>query len=424
MNESPITAEDLTLYALHSIDSAATARIDVLLRSSSEARRELSQIRGDLAALALSTQQQAPPALSRQRLLKQVAREPRTFHAAAEPQPQTFVADAPDSADPIAPTTLGRLTQAERRSRMRLPRIVAEPEPMFTADEAAEQPSAAMTRDIPNAEAGRPEQSTFPEKVELPTQFGTPALSDKLGPSNTRAESTTSAEPLTPEAELRLRKSLAAGTLFQMPLAPTHLHDTELEDRYTPTASQATAEPTDQTRRSRSAVVLAWTGWVAAAGLAAATVFAIRGNVALHDQLRSQKALLDRNQVATARADAVLKTLESSASQRFVLARQDTVPIPSARVAYLPEQGSLVFQGTNLEQLPPDKTYELWLIPSSAGAQPLPAGTFKPDARGYATLLMPALPKGTVAGNFGVTIEDESGSTVPTLPILLIGQTS
>ena len=67
------------------------------------------------------------------------------------------------------------------------------------------------------------------------------------------------------------------------------------------------------------------------------------------------------------------------------------------------------------------KVYELWLIPAD-GHAPIPAGTFKPDAQGYASVILPQLPKGVVAGQFGVTVEQEGGSSTPTLPILLAGK--
>ncbi len=180
--------------------------------------------------------------------------------------------------------------------------------------------------------------------------------------------------------------------------------------------------PEPAQRSSRFGNFFAWTGWAAAAALAAAGAFVFHTNVGLRQQLDTKTAALTRSNEAAIKADVLLQTLQSPAAQRFVLARQDTAPVPAARVAYLAEHGSLVFQGTNLEPLAPYKTYELWLIPSGEGRQPIPAGTFKPDARGYATLVMPTLPAGTVAGNFGVTIEDEGGSAAPTLPILLIGQ--
>ncbi len=75
---------------------------------------------------------------------------------------------------------------------------------------------------------------------------------------------------------------------------------------------------------------------------------------------------------------------------------------------------------THLEPAPAGKTYELWLTPVD-GKNPMSAGTFKPDAQGSASIVMPQLPKGVPAKGFGVTIENEGGSDTPTLPIVLAG---
>jgi len=51
----------------------------------------------------------------------------------------------------------------------------------------------------------------------------------------------------------------------------------------------------------------------------------------------------------------------------------------------------------------------------------VPAGTFRPDQRGDASVIMPILPKGVDAKAFGVTIEDDGGSQTPTMPIIIAG---
>ena len=52
---------------------------------------------------------------------------------------------------------------------------------------------------------------------------------------------------------------------------------------------------------------------------------------------------------------------------------------------------------------------------------PIPAGTFRPDTFGNASVVMPALPAGTSAKGFAVTIENEGGSPTPTSAIILAG---
>ena len=70
--------------------------------------------------------------------------------------------------------------------------------------------------------------------------------------------------------------------------------------------------------------------------------------------------------------------------------------------------------------LPANKTYELWVIPAN-GTAPVPAGTFQPDARGVASVLLPNIPRGVQAKAFGITVENSGGAAAPTLPILLAG---
>jgi anti-sigma-K factor RskA len=57
----------------------------------------------------------------------------------------------------------------------------------------------------------------------------------------------------------------------------------------------------------------------------------------------------------------------------------------------------------------------------ASGADAVPAGIFKPDLNGNASVVMPDLPKGVQAKGFAVTIEDDGGTKQPTLPIVLVG---
>jgi anti-sigma-K factor RskA len=72
-----------------------------------------------------------------------------------------------------------------------------------------------------------------------------------------------------------------------------------------------------------------------------------------------------------------------------------------------------------MQPLPENKTYELWVIPTSGA--PVPAGLFRPDASGSASVLLPPIPQGLQAKAFGITIENAEGSNTPTAPIILSG---
>ncbi len=70
-------AEDLALYALDGLQGEERVRLEKHLAECSACRRELEELRGDTALMALSTTGPTPPRRARQRLLDAVAREPR-----------------------------------------------------------------------------------------------------------------------------------------------------------------------------------------------------------------------------------------------------------------------------------------------------------------------------------------------------------
>jgi hypothetical protein len=140
----------------------------------------------------------------------------------------------------------------------------------------------------------------------------------------------------------------------------------------------------------------------------------------LDERLRSETAREAKLAAAGERAQEVMDALTAPTAQRAVLTALKTSPAPTGRAVYLPGRGSLVFQANNMAALPEGKTYELWVIPAN-GSAPLPAGLFRPDAAGNASVILPELPKGVAAKAFGVTIEKAEGSATPTAPILMAG---
>jgi hypothetical protein len=163
-----------------------------------------------------------------------------------------------------------------------------------------------------------------------------------------------------------------------------------------------------------------WIGWLAAA----ASIFfaySLQQKVrVLNDQLAQEQQAATQQAAANARAQQVLDVLTAPAAKRVLLTGAKAKPEPTGRAVYLAETGGLVFQANNLGQLANNKTYELWVIPAN-GQAPIPAGLFRPDASGSASVVLPPLPKGVPAKAFGVTIEKAEGSSTPTAPILLVG---
>ena len=176
-------------------------------------------------------------------------------------------------------------------------------------------------------------------------------------------------------------------------------------------------------KRGAASRVLPWIGWAVAAGLAVTTGNLYHEREALRSAVTTQSSRLDHLTADAAAARQVLDTMTDNSAMRVTLTPTgQTAPVPQGRATYVASKGTLIFLASNLEPLQPAKTYELWLIPTAAGADPIPAGTFRPDERGNASVIMPPLPKGVEAKAFGVTVEDEGGATKPTLPIILIGE--
>jgi len=163
-----------------------------------------------------------------------------------------------------------------------------------------------------------------------------------------------------------------------------------------------------------------WIPWAAVAALLVLAVsLGIKVNV-LNHEIQRQSDLAAAQAASAQHAQEVLDVLTAPTAQRVLLTAANTRPTPTARAVYLASRGALILQASNLEPLPENKTYELWVIPAN-GSAPVPAGLFRPDASGSASLVLPQLPKGVAAKAFGVTIEKASGSATPTAPIILSG---
>jgi anti-sigma-K factor RskA len=293
-----ITSEDLALFAMQLLSKEEAAEVAAYVAQSSDARRELAEIQGDLAIYAHTVDLHSPPAQVRERLMKQVAREKKTV--------------------PI------------------------------------DRPIVAETR---AAETVVPPGAIFTESGAFVPSYVTEEIA---------------------------------------------------------------------TKRGIGSKVLPWVGWALAAGLAlTAGKFyyereAMRETV--HGAMTAQANTVDRLTADVAAARQVMDTMTDSSAMRVTLTKGKTAPTPQGKATYVASKGALIFLASNLEQLQPGKTYELWLIPAAAGGSPIPAGTFRPDERGNASVIMPPLPKGVEAKAFGVTVEDEGGAAAPTPPIILAGE--
>ena len=163
----------------------------------------------------------------------------------------------------------------------------------------------------------------------------------------------------------------------------------------------------------------AFVPWVVAAALAVGLVVVWLQNSNLQRQVANLQDESARQLAELQRAREVVSTLTATDAMRVTLVAAKTPPQPQGKAIYVRDRSSLIFLASNFQPLPPQKAYELWLIPTTGA--PIPAGVFKPDAHGSATVINPPLPAGVEAKAFAITVEPESGSSAPTLPIVMIG---
>jgi anti-sigma-K factor RskA len=174
--------------------------------------------------------------------------------------------------------------------------------------------------------------------------------------------------------------------------------------------------------KKRSSLVTLWSRPVTAWSLVAvfagmAAFFAITSyhlNEAVHQYRETEAA----QRATIARANSILAILSARDTEGITLTALPEKPQPTGRVLYHPEHG-LIFYAQNMPAPPPDRVYQLWLVPPHG--DPISAGIFSPDAKGTASIVLPPLPKGVPAKAFAVTVEPEGGVPKATGPKVLAG---
>lgn len=118
----------------------------------------------------------------------------------------------------------------------------------------------------------------------------------------------------------------------------------------------------------------------------------------------------------SAHAKEVLAMLNDPKAQHMTLVSTHTPPQSQVKTLYQREKGHVLLMASNLEPIPDDRVYELWLLPASGGP-PMPCGTFRIDSKGNSMMLHAMETEGIEAKAFAITIEPVGGSKIPTLPI-------
>ena len=160
-------------------------------------------------------------------------------------------------------------------------------------------------------------------------------------------------------------------------------------------------------------------GWAAAAAMLLSSAILLTQNSKLRQSLETAKDQQSQQKIRLHQAEQLVSILTAPDAVHSTLVSSKATPQPQGKAFYQRNVGQLVFIASNMPTLPPNKAYELWLIPD-VGA-PMNAGVFTTDARGNGTLVNSQLPVGITAKAFAITVEDPAGSAAPTSPILIVG---
>jgi anti-sigma-K factor RskA len=165
-----------------------------------------------------------------------------------------------------------------------------------------------------------------------------------------------------------------------------------------------------------------WPRWLFWAPLAAClllafhTVFLWQAHQRAHRDYDKLQAELQQERNLNTHAKAVWDMINSPTVQRMTLVSAKKLPAPQVKTFYEKTSGHVLLLAGNLEPIPDDKVYELWLMPAGGG-DPMPCGTFRVESDGSAMMLHSMESEGIEAKAFAITVEPLRGSKTPTLPI-------
>ena len=166
-------------------------------------------------------------------------------------------------------------------------------------------------------------------------------------------------------------------------------------------------------------------GWAFAAAAAALFVMIGLDDARLRrqrEELRARNSELAQSVDATrselARRELRARVLESDDVRMLFLGGHGPQPGARAKVFWSPAAKRGVLVAANLEPLPPDRQYQLWVF---VDGKPVDAGVFDVDPSGNTLFESKDLSAVRTAENFAVTVEPRGGLPQPSGPIVLIG---
>jgi anti-sigma-K factor RskA len=159
----------------------------------------------------------------------------------------------------------------------------------------------------------------------------------------------------------------------------------------------------------------------AAAALALATVLLWVSNNHLNDEIGRQRAEVEQLKQQTDQINTLLDLAAARDTVSVALAPSPEAHGATAHVLYNARLGKMFYSDTLLAAAPPDKSFQLWLVP--ANGQPISAGILTPEP-GVGSRLIATMPPGIAAKAFAVTLEPAGGVPQPTGPKILVGPVS
>ena len=165
---------------------------------------------------------------------------------------------------------------------------------------------------------------------------------------------------------------------------------------------------------------IGWAAAVAAMVVAAAWVNNTQQkNAALQREVANLQGKAADDSAELQRVRAEFDALTGPGSQQVTLVSVKEKPQPQGKALYVESSGKLLFIASNMPALPEDRAYELWLLASDGKV--LPAGVFRPDAKGSGVVVNPPLQAGIPAKGFAITVEPKEGSAVATTKPMMVG---
>jgi len=162
---------------------------------------------------------------------------------------------------------------------------------------------------------------------------------------------------------------------------------------------------------------------IATAALAFATFELAKTDWERGKQIKDLQAQLNRAQTKAKLDSLAMEAMASVTaapdSAMITLLQQTGGPPGQAHVMYNARMGLAVYSG-QIAPAPPDKSYQLWLVPASGA--PVDAGIVGPNQENGAVVVR--LTPGLVAKAFAVTMEPAGGMPQPTGPKILVGAAS